>query len=81
VIRSFLSKVVTYKVPDLVDSAGLAVDWTITQRENSSHTLRWTVYRPKIDAAYEAVKNEDDRLRVTFIIARELSNRVLKNTK
>ncbi len=77
VIRSFLSKANSYTVPDIVDSSGLSVDWRISDRENYSHTTRWSAYRPRIDAAYEALANDDDRLRVVFVIARELSRRGL----
>ena len=77
VIRSFLSKLRTYDVPDVIDRAGLAVDWTITEKQDYSHATRWAAYRPRIDAAYETLSSDDDRLRVTFFVARELAGREL----
>jgi hypothetical protein len=75
VIRSFLSKARSYDVPDIVDGSGLLVDWRISLREDYSHGTRWAAYRPRIDAAYEALASDDDRLRVTFLVARELARR------
>jgi hypothetical protein len=77
VIRSFLSKLRTYDVPDVIDRAGLAVDWTITEKQDYSHATRWSAYRPRIDAAYETLSSDDDRLRVAFFVARELAGREL----
>lgn len=51
------------------------MDWTLTDRENYSHSYRWSAYRPRIDAAYEGLKSDDDRLRIAFIVAGELSGR------
>jgi len=72
VIRSFLSRLLSYDVPDMIDHAGLAVDWTITEKQDYSHAMRWAAYRPRIDAAYEPLTRDDDRLRVAFFVAREL---------
>jgi len=77
VIRGFLSKVRSYDVPDIVDRSGLVVDWNISDRENYSHITRWAAYRPRIDAAYDALSDDDDRLRVAFTIAREVFKRGL----
>jgi hypothetical protein len=66
VIRSFLSKLRSYDVPDIIDRAGLAVDWTLHPRQDSTHATRWAAYRPRIDAAYESLRSDDDRLRIAF---------------
>jgi len=78
VIRSFLARIDSRAVPDVVDRAGLTVDWTLTDREDYSHSYRWAAYRPRIDAAYEALQSDDDRLRIAFIVAGELSKRDLQ---
>jgi hypothetical protein len=77
VIRSFLSKLRSYDVPDIIDRAGLAVDWTLHPRQDSTHATRWAAYRPRIDAAYESLRSDDDRLRIAFSVARELAERGL----
>ena len=77
VIRSFLSRLRSYDVPDIIDRAGLAVDWSLTEKQDYSHATRWTAYRPRIDAAYESLSSDDDRLRVAFFVARELADRGL----
>lgn len=76
VLRSFVSDVTnSYEIPNIIDKAGLAVNWQLTPREDGSHTTRRAAYRPRIDEAYNALSSEDDRLRVTFIVARELAKR------
>jgi hypothetical protein len=77
VIRSFLASLRSYDVPDVIDRAGLAVDWTITERQDHSHAMRLAAYRPRIDAAYESLISDDDRLRVAFFVARELAGKGL----
>jgi hypothetical protein len=78
VIRSFLAEIDSRAVPDVMDRAGLAVDWILTERQDYSHSYRWSAYRPRIDAAYEALQSDDDRLRIAFIVASDLSRRGLQ---
>ncbi|MFC1890596.1 hypothetical protein ACFL4G_12660 [Thermodesulfobacteriota bacterium] len=78
VIRSFLASISSHNVPDVVDRTGLKVDWSLTAREDHSNSYRWAAYRPRIDAAYEALQSDDDRLRIAFIAAHELSERGLQ---
>ncbi|MFZ2634017.1 MAG: hypothetical protein WA081_15580 [Desulfosalsimonadaceae bacterium] len=78
VIRSFLAEVDSRAVPDIVDRAGLAVDWTLTEHQDYSHSYRWSAYRPRIDSAYEALQSDDDRLRIAFIVTNDLSKRGLQ---
>ena len=77
VIRSFLGRINSREVPYVTDRAGLVVNWTLTAREDYSHSMRWAAYRPRIDAAYTELESDDDRLRVAFIVAGELSRRGL----
>lgn len=77
VLRSFLAKVNSRDVPDLIDRAGLHVDWNLSEKQEYSHSTRWAAYRPRIDAAYESLPLDDDRLRVAFIVAGELATRRL----
>ena len=78
VIRSFLADIDSRAVPDIIDRAGLAIDWTLTKRQDYSHSYRWSAYRPKIDTAYGALQSDDDRLRIAFIVASNLSERGLQ---
>jgi len=78
VIRSFLANVSSREVPDIIDRAGLKVDWGLTEREDHTHSGRWAAYRPRIDAAYDALQSDDNRLRIALIVARELSKRDLQ---
>src|SRR5208282_370506 len=74
VIRSFLFDMDhSHEIPGVVDRAGLQVDWTITGSQGSNDTNRKVAYRPIIDAAYDALPRDEDRLRVTFIVAKELA--------
>ena len=75
VVRGFLLRVSSYKVPEIIDRAGLTVDWTLTEKENYSHKTRLAAYRPRIDAAYQSLSNNDNRLRVAYIVTRELASR------
>jgi hypothetical protein len=63
------------EIPGVVDRAGLQVDWTLTGAQDWSHATRKAAYRPRIDTAYDALPREEDRLRVTFIVAKELAER------
>lgn len=75
VLRSFLLGLSSYDVPEVVDRAGLTVDWTLTDKENYSHKTRLAAYRPRIDAAYQSLSNTDDRLRVAYVVTQELAKR------
>jgi hypothetical protein len=75
VVRGFLLRVSSYEVPGIIDRAGLTVDWTLTEKENYSHKTRLAAYRPRIDTAYQFLSNNDDRLRVAYIVTRELASR------
>lgn len=77
VLRSFLAKVNSRDVPDVIDRAGLRVDWDLSEKQDYSHSTRWATYRPRIDAAYESLPSDEDRLRVAFIVAGELATRRL----
>ena len=73
VIRGFLLTLDSYDVPGIVDRAGLVVDWRLTERENYSDKTRLAAYRPRIDKAYQTLSGEEDRLRVAYIVGREVS--------
>lgn len=75
VLRSFLSRINSRDVPDIIDRAGLSVDWSLTEKQDYSHSTRWSAYRPSIDAAYDALASDNGRLRVAYILAGELARR------
>lgn len=77
VLRSILLRMSSYEVPEIIDRSGLTVDWMLTEKENYSHKARLAAYRPRIDVAYQSLSTEQDRLRVAYIVARELASRGL----
>ena len=76
IVRGFLLRVDSYDVPEVVDRAGLVVDWRLSEREDYSHKTRLAAYRGRIDRAFQDLPAEEDRLRVAYIVAREISKRV-----
>lgn len=55
------------EIPRILDRAGLAVDWKLSEKEDYSTKTRLAAYRPRIVAAYEALTN-DNKLRVAYIV-------------
>lgn len=76
VILARLFDLDSHDIPGIIDKSGLAVDWTLTEREDYSHNYRKRAYRPRIVRAYEAL-GQEDRLRVAFIVSDELARREL----
>ena len=74
VICGHLFELDSYYIPEIIDKTGMPVNWTLTEREDGSHTYRKAAYRSRINAAYESL-SEQDRLRVAHIVASELSDR------
>lgn len=74
VICGHLFELDSYYIPEIIDTTGMAVDWTLTEREDWSHKYRKATYRSRINAAYESLSDQD-RLRVAHIVAAELSDR------
>ncbi len=73
VIRGFVLQLSSYDVPRVIDAAGLRVDWGLTERQDFSDKMRLAAYRPKIDAAYSRL-SENDGLRVAYIVAQKLAD-------
>ena len=73
VILACLFETDSYEIPNVIDVAGLAVDWQLTERDDYSHKYRKAAYRPRIIKAYESLKG-DDQLRVAFIICEILAH-------
>ncbi|SRR6266480_3502545 len=76
IVRGFLLQFDSYDVPGVIDRAGLAVDWRLSEKEDYSHKTRLSAYRGRIDKAFQELSTEEDRLRVAYIVAREISGRV-----
>jgi hypothetical protein len=74
VICGHLFELNSYYIPEIIDKTGMAVNWTLTEREDWSDKYRKAAYRPRINAAYELLSAQD-RLRVAHIVACELSDR------
>ena len=73
VICSRLFELSSDDVVHEVDRAGLRVNWTVTTEEKYSHATRKRAFRPRVDAAYEQLADDQDRLRVAYIVAQALS--------
>ncbi len=74
VIRGVLLELSSYEVPKVVDRAGLKLDWELTTQENYSDKMRIAAYRPRIDAAYGGL-SEEEQLRASYVVASELALR------
>lgn len=74
ILSCLFEKVGSYDIPQIIDKAGLPVDWSLTERQDYSHGYRKAAYRPRINKAYEALSREH-RLRVAYIVAEELTHR------
>lgn len=72
VILGHLFELDSYYIPQIIEKAGMTVDWSLTEREDYSHKYRKATYRPRINSAYNLL-SEQDRLRVAYIVASELS--------
>ncbi|MGS0756841.1 hypothetical protein ACVBEH_20760, partial [Roseateles sp. GG27B] len=71
VLRSFVLELSSYEVPNVLDRAGLQVNWTLTKEQNFSGKMRIAAYRPRIDTAVEEL-GEEAQLRLAFVVAGEL---------
>ena len=76
VILSRLFYLDSHAIPSIIDSCGMTVDWSLTDRQDYSHKYREAAYRPRINKAYDSL-DSDDKLRVVYILAEELSNQDL----
>jgi hypothetical protein len=76
IVRGILLELSSYEVPKVVDRAGLKVDWALTVAKDYSDKMRIAAYRPRIDAAYDEL-SDDDQLRAVFVVAGELATRDL----
>ena len=74
VILACLFEIDSHEIPGVIDASGLAVDWWLTEPEDYSEKYRKAAYRPRINRAFEALR-EDDRLRVAFVVCDELARR------
>ena len=72
VILGHLFELDSYYIPEMIEKTGMTVDWSLTERENYMHKYRKAAYRPRINSAYNLL-SEQDRLRVAYIVASELS--------
>lgn len=72
VILGHLFELDSYNIPQIIEKTGMVVDWSLTEREDYSHKYRKAAYRPRINSAYNSL-SEQDRLRVAYIVASELS--------
>lgn len=76
VLRGILLELSSREVPEVIDRAGLRVDWTLSSQQDFSNKMRIAAYRSRIDTAYAQLQ-EEERVRVAYIIADELASRGL----
>ena len=76
VVRGILLELSSYEVPKIADRAGLKVNWALTEKKDYSDKMRIAAYRPRLDAAYNDL-SEEDQLRAVFVMAGELASRNL----
>ena len=50
IICGHLFEIDSYSIPELIDKTGMEVDWSLTDRQNYSHTYRKAAYRPRINS-------------------------------
>ena len=74
VLRGVVLELNSYEVPKVIDRAGIAVDWTLTTQKDFSDKMRIAAYRPRIDAAFDAL-NDEASLRAAFVVTEELVRR------
>lgn len=74
VICAKLFKLSSHDIPRVIERTGLAVDWSLNDRQDYSDSCRQRAYRPRINTAYELL-GEQDRLRVANITGSELVDR------
>jgi hypothetical protein len=72
VLLSHLMEFDSYLIPGIIDKTGMVVDWSLTEKQDYSHKYRREAYRPRIISAYNSLP-PDDQLRVSHILASELS--------
>lgn len=75
VILHHLFGIESREIPKTLDRTGLAVDWSLSEKEDYSAKTRLAAYRPRIVSAYEAL-SDDDKLRVAYIVTEALSEAV-----
>ena len=78
VIFSVLFNLESDAICEIIDATGLSVDWSLTGSESYTHKTRRKEYRPRIQVAYDML-NEEEQLRVSWIVASELVKRNLKS--
>ena len=74
VLCARLFELSSHDIPYIIERTGLVVDWSLNKRQDFSHDSRKSAYRPRINAAYDLL-GEDDRLRVVNITATALLER------
>lgn len=76
VLRGLLLELSSYEVPKVVDRTGLMVNWSLSSQRDYSDKMRIAAYRPRIDAAYKELR-EEDSIRAAYVVADELAIRGL----
>ena len=49
VICAHLFNIDSYSIPGIIDNTGMAVDWSLTDRQDYSDNYRKNAYRPRIN--------------------------------
>jgi hypothetical protein len=62
------------EVVEIISFAGLPVDWSLTEKQEYSHSTRKRAYRPRVDGALSDL-SASEKLRVCWVVSSELMRR------
>jgi hypothetical protein len=62
------------EVVEIISLAGLSVDWSLTAKQEYSHSTRKRAYRPRVDGAFSDLSGSE-KLRVSWVVSSELIRR------
>lgn len=72
VLSSVLSEEDSDTMINVIQKTGMIVDWSLAEGESFSHKTRRRAYIPRIQSAYSSLTTSDDKLRVSYIVAKAL---------
>ena len=77
IICGCLFEISSYDISEIIGRTAIVVEWSLNEKQEFSQSTRKAAYLPRINAAYDAL-SEEDKLRVVYIVASELRQRKLE---
>jgi len=74
VVAALVFELDSDEVVEIISLAGLPVDWSLTAKQDYSHSTRKRAYRPRVDRAFSAL-SDSEKLRVSWVVSSELVRR------